>query len=280
MNAIEIRDLEKHYPGFTLDRVNLTLPSGCILGLVGENGAGKSTTIRLILNMMKNDGGSIRVLGAEQDENFSKVKEQIGVVLDDMGFPSCMTARQIGKMMKQLYRNWDEAMYQKTLKWLAVPMDKSFEKYSRGMKMKQSIAVALSHHPKLLILDEATSGLDPVVRDSFVDAVMDFTRDEENSVLISSHIVSDLERMCDYIAFMHEGKLLLCEEKDVLLERYGVIHVTNEQMEELDPEAILGKRISPYGVEAVADRTKIPEGFSVNPVSLEELFVFMVKGEK
>ena len=147
MNAIEIRDLEKHYPGFTLDRVNLTLPSGCILGLVGENGAGKSTTIRLILNMMKNDGGSIRVLGAEQDENFSKVKEQIGVVLDDMGFPSCMTARQIGKMMKQLYRNWDEAMYQKTLKWLAVPMDKSFEKYSRGMKMKQSIAVALSHHP-------------------------------------------------------------------------------------------------------------------------------------
>ena len=172
MNAIEIRDLEKHYPGFTLDRVNLTLPSGCILGLVGENGAGKSTTIRLILNMMKNDGGSIRVLGAEQDENFSKVKEQIGVVLDDMGFPSCMTARQIGKMMKRLYRNWDEAMYQKTLKWLAVPMDKSFEKYSRGMKMKQSIAVALSHHPKLLILDEATSGLDPVVRDSFVDAVM------------------------------------------------------------------------------------------------------------
>ena len=280
MNAIEIRDLEKHYPGFTLDRVNLTLPSGCILGLVGENGAGKSTTLRLILNMMKNDGGSIRVLGAEQDENFSKVKEQIGVVLDDMGFPSCMTARQIGKMMKQLYRNWDEAMYQKTLKWLAVPMDKSFEKYSRGMKMKQSIAVALSHHPKLLILDEATSGLDPVVRDSFVDAVMDFTRDEECSVLISSHIVSDLERMCDYIAFMHEGKLLLCEEKDVLLERYGVIHVTNEQMEELDPEAILGKRISPYGVEAVADRTKIPEGFSVNPVSLEELFVFMVKGEK
>ena len=280
MNAIEIRDLEKHYPGFTLDRVNLTLPSGCILGLVGENGAGKSTTIRLILNMMKNDGGSIRVLGAEQDENFSKVKEQIGVVLDDMGFPSCMTARQIGKMMKQLYRNWDEAMYQKTLKWLAVPMDKSFEKYSRGMKMKQSIAVALSHHPKLLILDEATSGLDPVVRDSFVDAVMDLTRDEECSVLISSHIVSDLERMCDYIAFMHEGKLLLCEEKDVLLERYGVIHVTNEQMEELDPEAILGKRISPYGVEAVADRTKIPEGFSVNPVSLEELFVFMVKGEK
>ena len=211
MNAIEIRDLEKHYPGFTLDRVNLTLPSGCILGLVGENGAGKSTTIRLILNMMKNDGGSIRVLGAEQDENFSKVKEQIGVVLDDMGFPSCMTARQIGKMMKQLYRNWDEAMYQKTLKWLAVPMDKSFEKYSRGMKMKQSIAVALSHHPKLLILDEPFNGLDRTGTAQMRQLIREL-REQGRTILLASHNQADIDELCDTVCEMDAGVMTMIRQ--------------------------------------------------------------------
>ena len=231
MNAIEIRDLEKHYPGFTLDRVNLTLPSGCILGLVGENGAGKSTTIRLILNMMKNDGGSIRVLGAEQDENFSKVKEQIGVVLDDMGFPSCMTARQIGKMMKQLYRNWDEAMYQKTLKWLAVPMDKSFEKYSRGMKMKQSIAVALSHHPKLLILDEATSSVDTRT-EKHIEHGMDRLMADRTTFVIA-HRLSTV-RNANAIMVLEHGQIIERGDHEDLLAQKGRYFELYTGMKELE----------------------------------------------
>ncbi|MDY5649338.1 MAG: ATP-binding cassette domain-containing protein, partial [Lachnospiraceae bacterium] len=162
---------------------------------------------------------------------------------------------------------------------LSLPLDVAFEKYSRGMKMKQSIAVALAHDPKLLILDEATSGLDPVARDAVVDMLLDFTREENHSILVSSHIVSDLEKLCDYIAFIHEGKLLLCEEKDVLLERYGVIHLSREQFQEILPEAVLGYRSSPYGVEAVVDRAQIPQGFEVSPVAMEDLFVFMIKGK-
>lgn len=279
MNALEIRGLEKHYSQFHLQNMNLTLPSGCILGVVGENGAGKSTTIRLILNLIQKDAGNIRVLGHEQDGDFEQVKEDIGVVLDEAGFPGCVTAKQINQIMKNIYKNWDEQKYFETVSWLSLPLDVPFEKYSRGMKMKQSIAVALSHDPKLLILDEATSGLDPVVRDSVVDMLLDYTREENHSILISSHIVSDLEKLCDYIAFIHEGKLLLCEEKDALLERYAVIHVTREQFEALLPEAVLGYRSSPYGVEAVVERTQIPQGFAVSPVTMEDLFVFMIKGK-
>lgn len=279
MNALEIQSLEKKYSRFRLEPFDLTLPSGCILGLVGENGAGKSTTIRLILNLIQKDGGSIRVLGREQDADFYLTMEDVGVVLDEAGFPGCVTAVQINRIMKNIYRSWDEKEYFAHLDWLGLPLDMEFEKYSRGMKMKQAIAVALSHHPKLLILDEPTSGLDPVVRDEVVEMLMEFTREEDHSVLISSHIVSDLEKLCDYIAFIHEGRLLLCEEKDMLLERYGVIHISREQLADLLPEAILGSRGSAYGVEAVVDRAQIPAGFSVSPVTMEDLFVFMIRGK-
>lgn len=278
MNAIEIRGLEKTYKNFHLGPLDLTLPSGCIMGLVGENGAGKSTTIKLILDMIEGDGGYINVLGMKRgNPDYVRVKEDIGVVLDEAGFPDCMNAKQIGQMMKQVFSRWDEALYYSYLKKLAIPQDKEFGKYSRGMKMKQGIAVALSHHPKLLILDEATSGLDPVVRDEVVDIFSEFTRDEEHAVLISSHIVSDLEKLCDYIAFIHQGKLLLCEEKDMLLSQYGVIHCSKQKLEELDSSAILGRRVSPYGVDAIVKREMIPEGIPAEPVGIEELFVFMVK---
>lgn len=278
MNVIEIRGLCKAYDGFLLDHVSLSLPSGCIMGLVGENGAGKSTMIKLILNMIRRDSGTITLFGRDNREQAELTKEDIGVVLDEVGISDCLTAMQVGKVMRNIFRNWDDAAYKKYLHMLAVPETKRFKEFSRGMKMKLGIAVALSHHPKLLIMDEATSGLDPVVRDEVTDLLLEFTRDETHSVLISSHIVSDLEKTCDYIAFLHQGKLLLCEEKDVLKETYGMVHCTGAQLEELALDAVVGKRESSYGVEAMVFRNRIPAGWEVSPIDIEQLFIFIVKG--
>lgn len=277
MNAIEIRDLYKVYPRFTLDHLNLTLPCGCIMGLVGENGAGKSTTIKLILNIIKRDGGKITLLGKDNREDLRLTKEDIGVVLDEVGISGCLNALQVGKIMKYTYANWDEAAFSGYLKTMSIPEQKPFKDFSRGMRMKLGIAIALSHHAKLLLLDEATSGLDPVVRDEILDIFNEFTRDETHAILISSHIVSDLEKICDYIAFLHQGKLLLCEEKDVLKEKYGIIHCTAEQLMDIPSDAIKGKRENGYGVEAIVCRDQIPGALSASPVDIEQLFIFMVK---
>ena len=271
MNAIELKDLEKHYRDFDL-RISLTLPQGCILGLVGENGAGKSTTIRMLLGMTRPDGGSLQVLGQPQAD-----KEQIGVVLDEPAFPECLTARQVGKVMAGIFRSWDKVAYEGYLKKLGLPENKSFKEFSRGMKMKLSIAVALSHHPRLLVLDEPTSGLDPVVRDEVVELFADFARQEDHSVLISSHIVSDLEKLCDYVAFLHKGRLLLCEERDALREEYGLAQLSKADFEALDPAAVVGSRRSPYGVSAILRRSEAPAGMQLEPVSIEDLFILMVK---
>lgn len=277
MNALEIKNLTKHYGDFTLDNLNLTLPSGCIMGLIGENGAGKSTTIKLILDMIRRDEGTITLLGRDNRENITLTKQDIGVVLDEVGIPACLSAVQVGKVMARTFTRWDKELYAQYLKKLNLPEKRPFKEYSKGMKMKLGIAVALSHHPKLLILDEATSGLDPVVRDEVVEMFSEFTRDEDHAVLISSHIVSDLEKICDYIAFLHQGKLMLCEEKDRLLEEYGLIHCSREQLSELDQAAVKGVKTSPYGVEALVRRDGVPAGIPVSPVSIEELFIFMVK---
>ena len=278
MNAIEIKDLCKTYPGFSLDHVNLTLPCGCIMGLVGENGAGKSTTIRLILDMIARDSGTITLLGKDNRENIRLLKEDIGVVLDEVGIPACLSPKQVGKIMANTFRNWEQAVYDSLLEKLAVPPEKPFKDFSKGMKMKLGIAIALSHRPKLLILDEATSGLDPVVRDEVLDLFSEFTREESHAVLISSHIVSDLEKICDYIAFLHKGRLLLCEEKDALKEKYGILRCSREQLSALPPEAVIGRKETAYGVEAIAARDAVPEGLSLSPIDIEELFIFMVKG--
>lgn len=280
MNAIDIKGLTKTYADFTLSNLNLTLPSGCIMGLVGENGAGKSTTVKLILDIIKKDSGTIKILGKDNQEDIKCIKEEIGVVLDEVGFPDCLTAAQIGKIMENTYQNWDNAVYGDLLKKLSMPTKKMFQEYSRGMKMKLGIAVALSHHPKLLILDEATNGLDPVARDEVVDMICEFTRDESHAVLVSSHIVTDLEKICDYIAFLHKGELLLCEEKDVLLTEYGIVHCSSESIQEIAPSAIIRKKETAFGVEAVVKRKDIPSGLDYCPVSIEELFVSMVKGAK
>ena len=277
MNALEIQNLCKAYPGFVLDKLNLTLPSGCILGLIGENGAGKSTTIKLILDLIRSDSGSITVLGTEHTR---LNREDIGVVLDEVGIPECLTATQVGKVMKNLFKNWDMSRFHCLLTQFSIPDGKIFKEFSRGMKMKLGIAVAMSHGAKLLILDEATSGLDPVVRDEVVTMLSEFTREEGHSILISSHIVSDLEKLCDYIAFLHKGKLMLQEEKDVLLSKYGIVHCTHEQLPLLSPSAVLHRKENPYGAQVLVLREAVPEDWKISPVSIEELFIFMVKEAK
>lgn len=279
MNALEIKDLTKKYDGFTLDSLSFTLPGGCILGLVGENGAGKSTAIMLILDMIKRDGGSVKILGRDNSKEIRLIKEDVGTVFDEVGIPECLNARQIGKIMRGTFKNWNADAFNDLLKRLSIPFDKAFGKFSRGTKMKLGLAVAMSHGAKLLLLDEATSGLDPLVRDEVLDILNDFTRDENHSVLLSSHIVSDLEKICDYIAFLHKGKLILFEEKDVLLSEYGIIHCTEQRLSELDQNAIKHKKITPYGAEAIVKRDAVPRGTEISPVSIEELFVQTAKEE-
>jgi len=277
MNALEIKNLSKSFPGFQLDNLNLTLPMGCIMGLIGENGAGKSTTIKLILDILHKDSGSITILGRDNRENIRLTKEDVGVVMDEVGLPECLTAKQVGKVMRHTFQNWKQEEYDRLLTKLHLPDNKRFKDFSRGMKMKLGIAIALSHGSKLLLLDEATGGLDPVVRDEVVEMFHEFTRDPNHSILISSHIVSDLEKLCDYVAFLHKGKLLLCEEKDELLAKYSLLHCTPEELQRLPSFAVRYVRKNPYGMEAVVERSGIPADMKCSPIGLEELFVFMVK---
>jgi len=277
-NAIEIRGLCKNYKGFSLDHLDLTLPYGCILGLVGENGAGKSTTIRLIMDALERDGGSVSVLGVDnKDKNFRALKEDVGVVLDETFVPEVINAKQLGKIMAGTYKNWDQNAYDQWLGRFDLPTDKKFGSYSRGMTMKLGIAAALSHHPKLLLLDEATGGLDPMVREDLLEVFADFAAQDGHAVLLSSHIVSDLERICDYIAFLHKGKLILCEEKDVLLDRYGILKCSKEQFANIPEEAVHGKRVGTYGVEALVEREFMPRDAVVDRANLEDIILYLSK---
>lgn len=280
MNAIEIRNLCKSYKDFKIDNLNLTLPKGYIMGLVGENGAGKSTTIKLILDIVHKKSGSITVLDRDNSDKFELTKEDIGVVLDEVGFNQLFTAKEVNKILSAAYKNWNSDEFYGYLKRFSVPTDKKFKELSRGMKMKLGISAALSHGAKLLILDEATNGLDPVVRDEITDILMDFTRNEEHSILISSHIVSDLEKICDYIAFIHNRKVILCEEKDRLRDDYAVINCSVEQLNRMNPSSVIGIRQSAYGVTAAVKKSEIPSDVQSMPITIEELFVFMIKGEK
>ena len=276
-NAIETRKLTKSFKGFTLDRLSLVLPSGCILGLIGENGAGKTTAIKLLLGILKADSGSASVLGQDISGDMGRVKEEIGVVLDEPGLPEKLTVKQLGNIMPNIYKSWSREDFSAYIRRLDLPEDKPYKDFSRGMKMKLGLALALSHKPRLLLLDEATSGLDPVVRDDVTDLLLDFTRDEGHSVLISSHIVSDLEKVCDYIAFLHKGKLMLLEEKDVLLSEYGLLQCSKEEAETIEPSAIIGRRDNPYGCRLIVRADALPRGTKTENISIEELFIFMVK---
>ncbi len=280
-NAIEIKGLTKHYKDFSLENLDLTLPAGCVLGLVGENGAGKSTTIRLIMDALERDGGTVSVLGVDnQSKAFQDLKEDIGVVLDETFVPEILSAKQLGRIMAGTFRNWDQAAYDGWLNRLGLPQDKKLKDYSRGMTMKLGIAAALSHGARLLLLDEATGGLDPMVREELLEVFADFAAQDGHAVLLSSHIVSDLERICDYIAFLHKGKLMMCEEKDVLLDRYGILKCTREQLRNIPEEAVHGKRVGAYGVEALVEREYMPRDVVVDRATLEDIILYLSKEER
>ena len=282
MNAIKLSHINKSFGDFAIRDLNLTVPSGTICGLVGENGAGKSTTIRLLMGALAADSGTAAVLGTDvSSPEFREVKEDIGVVLDEAYFPESLNAVQVGKIMAATYRRWDQRLYDSYLKRFDLPEKKQFKDFSRGMRMKLAIAVALSHQPKLLVLDEATAGLDPIVRDEVLDIFNEFTREEDHSILISSHILSDLEKLCDYIAFIHKGDLLFCEEKDQLLEQYGIFEDSRENLDCLQPEAIVAREESRYGgVRALVKRDLAPTGFRLEKPTVEDVVLFLVKGAK
>lgn len=281
MNAIETNRLCKAFGGFTLSNVSLSLPQGSIMGLVGENGAGKSTTIKLIMNAIARDKGTAKVLGVDnQSAEFRGVKEDIGVVLDEADVPEVLTAKNIGAVMAGTYKRWNKEYYRDCLARFQLPEGKKVKDYSRGMKMKLAIAVALSHAPKLLILDEATSGLDPMMRDEILDIFNDFTRDETHSILMSSHIVSDLEKICDYIAFIHNGRLLLCEEKDRLLEEYAILKLSQRDFEAVPPETVRGVKATAYGVEALVEKSAVSPVFVTERTTLENIILFLAKGDR
>ena len=284
MNAIECRDLTKAYRGFTLDHLTFSLPAGCILGLVGENGAGKSTTLKLLMNAISRDEGQVSLLGVDnQSPEFLQTKQDIGVVLDEACLPEVITPRETGKLMALTYTRWDQGLYEQYLARFALPKDKKFKELSRGMKMKLAIAVALSHSPRLLVLDEATAGLDPIVRDEVLDLLLDFVQDERHAVLVSSHITSDLEKVADYITFLHQGKLVFTLEKDLLMDQYGVLHCGAAVFDTLDPADILAWRREAYQYKVlVRDRyqaeKKYPQAL-VSPAAIEDTMLFYVKGE-
>lgn len=286
MEAIKVSNLSKRYKKSSrpsLDNVSLDLPQGCVLGLVGENGAGKTTLIKAITGSVKFDSGSIEVLGhdidaASQNKTDDRFRQDIGTVLAEDSFPEIMTAGMIGNVMKSIYINWDSACYNRYLEKFGLDSKKKYKEYSRGMKMKLSIAVAMSHNAKLLLLDEATSGLDPVVRDQLLDEFNEFTRDENHSILISSHITSDLEKICDYIAFIHEGRIVMCDTKDAILDKYGILHCTDDVLAELEDGAVAGSKSSDYGAEALVVRSKVPDTFDISPVNLDDIIVYIARG--
>ncbi len=273
-DALKLRGVSKRYRGFALEDVNLTLPSGCIMGFIGENGAGKTTTIKLILDMIRRDSGDIEVFGEDCRNMRRGAWEGIGAVLDSCGFSETLTAAQVGRILAGIYRTWDGEKFERLLCSCRVDRNKKVKEYSKGMKMKLSLAAAMAHDTRLLILDEATSGLDPVAREELLESFQDFIQDERRSIFISSHIISDLEKVCDYITFIHQGRILFSEEKDRLLENHGIFHGTREDLRALPEEAVAGLREGAFGVEALVKRDRAPVGFSLDRAGLEEIMLF------
>jgi len=278
-NAIEINNLTKKYDEFTLNDINITLPKGCIMGFIGENGAGKSTTIKLILNLIHRDSGNINVLGLNNIQNDKQIKEDVGVVFDECNFPENLNATDVSVVMKHIYKNWDATLFQSYIQKFSLPLKKIIKEYSRGMKIKLSIAVALSHHAKLLVLDEATSGLDPIVRDEILDVFLEFIQDEEHSIFISSHITSDLDKIADYITFIHKGKIVFSEPKDSLLSNYGILKCSIADYEHIDKNIIIGCRKNQFGVEVLIKKNKLKGNYTVDHANIEDIMLFYIKGE-
>ena len=282
-NAIEIRGLCKSYGDFALDHIDLTLPGGTIMGLIGENGAGKTTTIKCILNLIRRDAGEISIWDRDNLREERAAKAGVGVVLDECFFHDSLRPRDLDRVLGPVFPDWDRGLYGDYLDKFRLPANKLIREFSRGMKMKLSLAAALAHRPRLLILDEATAGLDPVVRDEILDEFLAFIQDEDHAILISSHITSDLEKAADYITYLHQGKVVLSEAKDVILDSYGRAAGTAEQFAQVDPADLVRVRRGSFGWEGlVADRAAFQRKYRdllVEKTTLEDIMLFIGKGE-
>ena len=282
-NCIEIKGLSKSYGDFALKNIDLTLPGGSILGLIGENGAGKTTTIKCILNLIRRDAGEISLLGYDNVREERLAKQDIGLVLDECFFHDTLRPLDVGKVLAPAYKNWDGDLFQSYLDKFGLPEKKLIKEFSRGMKMKLSLSAALAHRPKLLILDEATAGLDPVVRDEILDEFLGFISDEDHAILMSSHITSDLEKVADYIAYIHRGEVVLSGARDAILDSYGRVGCTAAQLETIDPGDVLRTRKGAFGCEAlVANRAAFARKYPmllVERTTLEDIMLFVGKGE-
>ena len=282
-NCIEIRGLCKSYGDFALNHIDLTLPGGSILGLIGENGAGKTTTIKCILNLIHRDAGEITLLGYDNIREERLAKQDIGLVLDECFFHDTLRPLDVGKVLAPAYKKWDQTLFRSYLEKFGLPEKKLIKEFSRGMKMKLSLSAALAHRPKLLILDEATAGLDPVVRDEILDEFLGFIQDEDHGILMSSHITSDLEKVADYIAYIHQGQVVLSDAKDAILDSYGRVGCTAAQLEAIAPDDVLRVRKGAFGAEAlVQDRAAFARKYPmlmVERTTLEDIMLFVGKGE-
>lgn len=284
-NIIEIKNLVKKYDNkFTLGSIDLEIPSGVIIGLIGENGAGKTTLIKSILNILKIDEGNIKIFNKNFNKEENTIKEDIGVVLDNMFFPEILTPKDINIVMKDIYKKWDEELFKKYLNDFGLNINKQIKTMSKGMRKKLEIATSLSHHPKLLILDEPTSGLDPVVRNEVLDIFLDFIQDEEHTILLSTHITSDLEHIADKIIFINKGKILLDKNRDDLLDNYGILKCDIDSFNIISKEDIIVYKKNKYNYEILVDNiSKIKKKYKnciVDKITLEELMVLMIKGVK
>ncbi len=285
-NILELQQISKTYPksNFTLDKLSFSLPYGSILGFVGENGSGKTTTIGCILNTIMKDSGTVKLFGKEMLDTDTDMREKIGVVYDGDNFPTHWTAKQLSQVMAEFYSQWDNSLFQKHMKAFNLPVNQKIKHYSRGMTMKLAIAVALSHHPQLLILDEATSGLDPIVRDEMLDVFLEFVQEEDHSILISSHITSDLEKIADYITFIHNGKVIMTASKNDLVYNYAVMRCKESQFLALDPNDIIAYRKRDFQIDVLIPNAKEAarkyKNAVIDHVSVDEILLLLVKGER
>ena len=280
-NILELEGLSKSYDDFTLKNVDFNLPKGSIMGLVGENGAGKTTIIKLILNLIKKESGYIKVFDLDNIENEQQIKEKIGVVLDESYFHDNLRPKDITLIMDNIYSNWNKSQFLDYLKKFKLPADKIVKDFSKGMKMKLSIAVALSHDPQFLILDEPTSGLDPIVRSEILDIFLDFIQDEEKSILFSTHITSDLDKIADYITFIHDGKIIFSESKDEMINNFGIIKCGKDDFNKIDKADIVGYRKSQFGYEVLIkdkqrNRSKYNK-YVIDSASLEDIMLLYIR---
>lgn len=283
-NAIEIKDLTVKYDGFTLDHISFDVMKGSIMGFIGQNGAGKSTTINALLNIIKRDEGTIKMLGLDNIKDEITIKQQIAAVFDEIPFHDQLNAKNLNTILKEVYEEWNPDTFWSYLDRLSLPSKKKIADFSKGMKMKLQIATALSHNAKLLIMDEATTGLDPVVRNECLDMFLEYLQDENHSILMSSHITGDLEKIADSVTFIHKGKLLLTGYKDDILEQHGVIKCKKSDYKDISPEDIVSCRMTDFGAEVMVKDKQLCKnkysGLILDGTSLEEIMLFYVNSGK